>query len=426
MFMNQHITQSEEVIKNKRLKVLLLAYACEPNRGSEPGTGWNIALSMAKLNDVTVITRANNQGSIEVALESMTVENRPRFLYTDPPAWALWLKSRRFLPVQVFYNLWQRETVKRLEKSKDFFDIIHQLTFNSFEVPPRIFNYSRSKKIWGPVGGGQTVKLGLLRAFGLFGGMKEAFRNLRVSFSSFAPWTRATLRNSDLVLFANHETKNLLSNACACETSMMIDVGVNCDAFDPPLRSADLSKIVLISAGRLEPRKGISLLIRAFRLVVDQLPNIELRIVGEGPLRESLEKLARKLHLSSQIIFTGAVDHVKMRNEYSNADVFVFPSLRDTSGAVVLEAMAMALPVICFEHQGASLMVDSRSGIRVPVTTYRDSIIALSEAIKKLSSDSQARTILGLNGRSDALKRYDWNAKAARINDFYHSIIETS
>jgi glycosyltransferase involved in cell wall biosynthesis len=264
---------------NKSLHVLIIAYACEPDRGSEPGTGWNVALGLSAFHRVTVATRANNRASIEKFINNYS-GSKPEFIYIDPPNWALCLKRYNVMPVQFFYLLWHLYLKKELSCKNISFDIIHQLTFNSFEIPPLVFNSLRGIKIWGPIGGGQTVVLGALRAFGLSGFFKEALRNLRVKLSRYAPWTRTTLCSSDLVLFANPETKNLLSAAFSSNTGMMIDVGVNCDAFHPPIRRADSSKIILLTAGRLESRKGTILLIKAFHKLRDQYPNMELRIVG--------------------------------------------------------------------------------------------------------------------------------------------------
>jgi hypothetical protein len=84
-----------------RIKVLLIAYACEPNQGSEPGTGWNLAVGLARYCDVTVVTRANNKGVIERALP--TGEGlRLRFVYIDPSAFYLKLKRKKYYHTRHF------------------------------------------------------------------------------------------------------------------------------------------------------------------------------------------------------------------------------------------------------------------------------------------------------------------------------------
>src|SRR5580698_2472317 len=100
----------------KRLKVLMSAYACEPNKGSEPEVGWQWALQMAQHHDVTVLTRANNRANIEkeVALLEGT-RPLPQFVYHDEGPFLLWVK-RRFKTVRLYYVMWQRSASVRIDE----------------------------------------------------------------------------------------------------------------------------------------------------------------------------------------------------------------------------------------------------------------------------------------------------------------------
>src|SRR6267143_6192337 len=89
----------------RRLKVLISAYACEPGKGSEPEVGWQLALQMAKFHDITVVTRANNQPTIEKGLAAYEGPH-PQFIYYDLPQWVLALK-RRGMWVAIYYFFWQ-------------------------------------------------------------------------------------------------------------------------------------------------------------------------------------------------------------------------------------------------------------------------------------------------------------------------------
>jgi glycosyltransferase involved in cell wall biosynthesis len=405
-----------------RAKVLLIAYACEPGRGSEPGTGWNMALGLAQFHEVTVATRANNRPVIERFLKGYS-GLPPRFIYIDPPVWALKLKARRIMPVQLFYGLWQREIARALKTRGESFDILHQLTFNSFEIPPLAFHGANGVKVWGPMGGGQTVSFGMLKAFGLIGGLKEWMRNVRVRISANSPLCARILRNCSLVLFANNETRKLLATRCRCNTGMMIDVGVDITKFTPPLNRPVRDKIILLSAGSLEGRKGVILLIQAFECLSREHLNVELRIVGNGPLRDELQRHVAKRGLANRVVFTGSVTHDLMSREFAEADVFVFPSLRDTSGAVVLEAMAMGLPVVCFDHQGAALMVEDGCGIKVPLDGIKRSVRELRNALDRMIRDRELRQSCGRNGRQAVAASHDWKVKVDRISGYYQRII---
>ena len=406
-------------------RVLIIAYACEPGRGSEPGTGWNMALGLAEFHQITVVTRANNQPVIEKFLETYS-GSRPEFLYLDPAPWILCLKKRRIVPVQLFYYFWQQEVASIIDTQKLKFDILHQLTFNSFEVPPFSFGQTDAINIWGPVGGGQTTPNGLLRAYPPLSRLKEKLRSIRVKLSARSSRVKKALLNSSLILFANNETRLLLNGGNCTETGMMIDVGVDIKKFQPPEKRSQNDKITVLSVGGLEPRKGVTILLEAFSLLNKEHPNVELRIVGKGPLDGQLRECASNLGLKDRVIFTGSVDHEMMNREFADADIFVFPSLRDTSGAVVLEAMAMELPVVCFDHQGAALMVDDDCGIRVPTGNFNESVQELRGAIELLINDKQLRISLGKSGRRSVAKVHDWEVKVARISELYERLAQES
>ena len=116
-----------------RLKVLLSAYACEPGRGSEPEVGWQWAIHLARLHDVTVVTRANNRAVIEAALATLPPPH-PTFLYYDLSDWMIGAKRRGF-PVALYYLFWQRGVTKFVAPRLREFDLIHHVTFNSFRQP---------------------------------------------------------------------------------------------------------------------------------------------------------------------------------------------------------------------------------------------------------------------------------------------------
>lgn len=382
-----------------------------------------MALGLARANDVTVLTRANNRPAIDHFLTDYQNPS-PNFLYVDPSSWALHLKRLGIMPVQLFYALWQSCVAKLIGSGgTGAHDIVHQLTFNSFEIPPVGFLKSDAVKVWGPVGGGQRVAFRLLPAFGLAGGIKEWMRNLRIRLSVLNPMGRKVLKCCSLVLFANKETENLLAERCTCRTEMMIDVGVDLEQFAPPLGQSGNMSATILFAGRLEHRKGAQLLLDAIGKIAEDCPDLKLRLAGGGPMGEMLDEKARRLGLEEKITFTGMIGHAEMQAEMANADIFAFPSLRDTSGAVVLEAMAMRLPVVCFDHQGAAIMVADGCGLKVPAPSLRSASDGLADAIRKILSDPGGAGRMGVCARQHVGETHDWAVKVGRINRYYRELL---
>jgi glycosyltransferase involved in cell wall biosynthesis len=404
------------------MKVLLLVYACEPNAGSEPGTGWNTALHLAKSHQVTVVTRSNNQGRIESALRELTGPV-PEFVYYDLPPVLVSLK-KKLLGIHLYYALWQlglSRVLTSLVDSKGF-DIVHHLTFNSFEVPPFALRGIRGRKVWGPVGGGQTAPPALLHSLSWKSRIKEKLRSLRVALSTWNPLVRSLFREADAVLFANQETRSRFQNLCRRDAGVMIDVGVDADVFQPVDRTGR-EQANLLFAGRLESRKGARLLLFSFKEALRDSPGMRLTVVGSGPERIELENLEVELGLTGMIDWVGKVSHGKMRDSLAAADLFVFPSLRDTSGTIVLEAMACGLPVICFDHQGGKIMIGDEAGLKVDAnSSLKEAIAQWATAMTSLLKNRRSGELFGQYGPKRVRNHFTWEKKVKRIEALYRSL----
>jgi glycosyltransferase involved in cell wall biosynthesis len=404
------------------MKVLLLVYACEPNAGSEPGTGWNTALHLAKSHQVTVVTRSNNRGRIESALRELTGPV-PEFVYYDLPPVLVSLK-KKLLGIHLYYALWQlglSRVLGSLVDSKGF-DIVHHLTFNSFEVPPFALRGIRARKVWGPVGGGQTAPSALLHSLSWKSRIKEKLRSLRVVLSTWNPLVRSLFRDADAVLFANQETRSRFQNLCRRDAGLMIDVGVDADVFQPVDRGGR-EKINLLFAGRFESRKGARLLFFAFQEALRANPEMRLAMVGSGPEESELKNLETALGLGGKIDWVGKVSHREMRDMIAKADLFVFPSLRDTSGTIVLEAMACGLPVICFDHQGGRIMIGDEAGLKVDAnSSLKEAIAQWATAMTSLLKNRRSGELFGQHGPKRVRSHFTWEKKVKRIEALYRSL----
>src|SRR5204863_398529 len=162
-----------------RLKVLISAYACEPDKGSEPEVGWQWAMQMARFHEVTVLTRSNNQPGIDRAIEAIAGRQPlPRFVYHDLAPFLLLLK-RRYQATQLYYLLWQksdRQVVARLHEDCQF-DLLHHVTFAGFRYPTALWGHG-VPCIWGPIGGIESVPARLLPWNHLPSLAREILRNL--------------------------------------------------------------------------------------------------------------------------------------------------------------------------------------------------------------------------------------------------------
>lgn len=147
----------------------------------------------------------------------------------------------------------------------------------------------------------------------------------------------------------------------------------------------------VLATGRLISRKGLDHLLRAYALAVGQRAGITLRLVGSGPADAGLRRLAADLGVS--VHFDGFVDQPRLPAVYANAQAYVFPTLRDPFGIVVLEAAASGLPIVASPYGGATLdlIEDERTGlVRDPLDCA-----AFAAALVRLADDPELRRRLG-------------------------------
>lgn len=203
----------------------------------------------------------------------------------------------------------------------------------------------------------------------------------------------------------------------------IIPNGVDIARFShPTVPIADLQgdKLNILFVGRLEKRKGLIYLLKAFKIVKRELPNTRLVVVGPGE-HHHFEKLAQKENLSD-VFFTGYVTNEELPAYYHAADVFCSPATGGESfGIILLEAMSVGKPVVASAIDGyASVMTDGAEGLLVPPKDDK----ALSAALIKLLKDEPLRREMGNRGK-DRAQECSWPNVAEMVNDYYNSVIQS-
>lgn len=178
---------------------------------------------------------------------------------------------------------------------------------------------------------------------------------------------------------------------------------------------------VLLFVGRVAHEKNIGFLLRALRLAIAQNPELLLVIAGEGPALESLHKLTEKLRLREHVLFVGYLDRQgALQDCYQAADAFVFASRTETQGLVLLEAMALGVPVISTAVMGTRDVVGPRRGALVPQDDEAD----FAAHIVTLMNDPSLQT--RLSGEARIYVR-EWHADvlARRLAAAWQEVVIT-
>lgn len=228
-----------------------------------------------------------------------------------------------------------------------------------------------------------------------------------------------------VLLAANQRTLAALPRQTRGGTArILVENGVDMNLWQPADHSAH-NPVRFLFCGRFEDWKGIDLLLEAFAASVAAAPPspMELVLVGDGALRPKYEALAQRLNIADHVRFRGWMPQDKCAAEMRRADALVLPSLYECGGAVVLEAMACALPVIATNWGGPADYVTPQCGILIDPIARPAFIAALSDAMTRLLHQPQLRRQLGMAARQRIQEQFDWERKIDAILDVYAEAI---
>ena len=402
------------------MKVLVSAYACEPGRGSEPEVGWQTATHLAQIHEVTVLTRANNRPLIEKGLATLPGKH-PAFIYYDLPGWLLWLKKRG-MSVAIYYFLWQLGARLHMRGMLEPFDLIHHCTFNSFRQPG-FWWLTKKAVVIGPLGGGQVCPWNFLPWFRkqlLY----EIFRSLTVLCGYVLPQILTSMLSARRILVANGDTLKCIPWFFRAKTVQMLETAVSPEQIIERTEQRHSGPPRFLWISRLDKLKGGELAVRAFALALAENPELRLTMGGAGPEEKPLRALIERLGIGHAVDWRGRIPKEEVTSVMASHDAFLFTSLRDTSGNVMLEAMAVGMPIITFAHHGAVEISTEETALQVPVTNSRETIAGMKDAMLRLAADPALARRLGIAGLQRVKERFTWKAQAVRLDHVFEAAME--
>lgn len=196
----------------------------------------------------------------------------------------------------------------------------------------------------------------------------------------------------------------------------------------PPVRSVGSSDgtstptFVVLFLSRIDPKKGVDLLLRAFVHVRARVPGAVLVMAGDhsSPYAREMQTLAQSLGLDADVVWTGFLSGDQKAEALADADVFVLPSHSENFGIAVAEAMAAGLPVVVSDQVAISTDVASASaGLVVPCDAT-----AIADAIVLLLDSPEQRASMGQNGRRLAVERYSEDAVTRQLIGVYNQLVQ--
>ena len=346
-----------------RMKLLISAYACAPNRGSEHGIGWNWTTEARRLgHEVWALVSPAHRNAIEEASRDDAVCRSIHWLFPEVSYWPLqpaiepkWERT---------YNLiWQRTAsrmARELQRSVRF-DAVHHLTWGGVRAPTFLGSLG-PPLIVGPIGGGETSPFSLRDGFSFRSKILEALRDLSNSTISINPIVRRGLYDAAVIFAKTTDTRNMLSGTLREKTFVFGELGIRKVQIASP-RTRRETPPMLLYAGRLLYWKGVHIAIQAFAKLLTKIPSARFTVVGNGPEETRLKADTLALGIDQNVDFISWLPQNELFDLYDSHDLLLFPSLHDSSGGVVLESLCHGMPVVCLDLGGPRDLVTPGSGV---------------------------------------------------------------
>lgn len=412
------------------MKILYDCFSCSPYYGSDEGIGWMWPYMMRRYHEVWALVRKDRRPDIEKFCNEHGIDDI-HFVYCDIPDWMNFYYKRKAknkngtLDFLAYQFLWQFPAYKKAKKlNKEIhFDIIHHVSTNDF----RLIGFMHKLKvpyIIGPIGGAQETPAALtyyVRNHQRSEKLRKYLNKLMICF----PGYKKALNAASKVYFSNPETMNYLipyiKDKDKCE--LMTEIGYDCGNENNVLsREVDkTNETIFMWAGRMEYRKGVELLVDVLKkLPLDKKWQVVL--CGDGSDKEHIQQLCNREVFAERVKFMGKLPYAQVQKLYQQATAFVFPSLRETTGTVIIEAMAHGVPVICLKQGGGALIVNENVGFPISVDNMKSCIDMFAEVMIQCIDNPKIAEQLGLRARKRVISLYSWPDKIFAMECVYRDI----
>lgn len=326
-------------------------------------------------------------------------------------------------------QLAQRRLARRLVREQGI-DVVHQPMPVSPREPSTLHGLGAPVLI-GPMNGGMDYPSAFRRQRGAV--ERLLFTVGRASATALNRLMPGKRRAATL-LVANRRTRDALPGGLSAEVVELVENGVDLNLWRAPSSSEDPAPATttFVYMGRLVDWKAVDLLIEAFARARSDAP-MRLWILGDGSERCRLEALARELGIAGTqaegigaVHFAGWLAQSACAEKLREADALVLPSLLECGGAVVLEAMSMAKPVIATAWGGPLDYLDPSCGVLVPPSSREAIVAGFAAAMVDLAKSPSTRRRLGAAGLLKVRREFDWELKVDRILTLYADAMQRS
>jgi len=412
------------------LKILLSAVACDPYRGSEAHFGWMALKALASRHEVWVLGHAKDSESINRAKGEGLIGDNVRFY--PHSSWGPRHPNRLVARIQNWrdYQFWTRQvldTARRLEREVGF-DVVQHSTLSTWRVPSELWRLGK-KFVWGSIGGAEVFPLRLLNGAGVAPAGFELLRRLQDFLAFRSSGFGNAVRNSAWIFASTPETLALVRRvARSAEKSSLLSAAFFSDsqirAFSRPeglfpfMRDGALR---LFAGGELEVRKGLHLALRALAEIQKRGVDFRYHVAGDGPELDRLKSLAGQLRIAAKVEFSRPLSGDVYQQKLWETDAYLLPSLRDSAGLTLMEAMLAGCVPVVADCGGPGMAVDGVCGAKIPVGPEREMVNSLANALDGLASDKGRAAGMGALAAARIAGQFSESSYLLQVESAYAS-----
>ena len=408
------------------IRVLVNAYACSPNMGSEPGMGWNWCVNLAKYCELFIITEEEFREKIEAIVPTLPQGKNMHFYYnpvTPEVRKMCWNQGDwRFY---WHYRKWQQRTLEIANKicEEQKIDILHQLNMIGYREPGLLWKIKGPKFVWGPVGGMETMPILYLKGAGCKTTVFNVIKNkLNIFQIRYYPRITHALNNADALISSIPDSYYAIKRYTGKESIIIPETG--CRDFKQTLgRSFEGNHLDVVWAGKFDYRKRIDIAIKAVAQSGNE--NIHLHIYGTGNDKQvnEVSSLISTLHIDNQVTLHGNMPHDDVEMAMQSAHLFFFTSVSEDTSTVVLEAISNGLPVLCFDTCGMSAVIDDSVGKKISLSNPEQSIKEFAHYLNHFYQNRNELYTMSANCQQKS-NDLSWENKGFKIMNIYKHLTE--
>lgn len=412
----------------RKLKILINAYACSPNRGSEQGLAWNWCTNLAKHSELFIITEGEYKDDIEFEKNKFKYKNNLHFYYIPvAPKVKKMEKNQGDWRFYYYYEKWQRKALKLAKdivKENDI-DILHQLNMIGFREPGYLWKINDIPFVWGPIGGMHQFPLAYLQGASiktkLFFRLKRVLNIIQLKYSTRVD---KAINKADLLISATPDSYKAIKMHKSKESIHIPETGCIADNIEYLNERFNRDKLQIVWVGKFDFGKQLHVALKT--IAKTQNKKIILNIYGRGNSKQekSARVLVDNLKISNQVIFHGFLTNSKIQQIMRISDVFFFTSISEGTSTVIMEALSNHLPVLCHNACGFGAIINKNVGIKIELTNPENSVKEFANHLNYLHKNRKVLETFSKNCEVHK-KTFLWESYAEQLTGHYHKIISS-